>query len=83
MKSATLHIKTESADKLRAAAPALGLTASPAREIVGPGIEAVHLDPFTAAAFEMERKRARIGVDAMVSRIAGRAMRAAAQPVEA
>lgn len=79
----TLHIKAETADKLRAAAPALGFAASTAREIVGPGIEALHLDPFTAAAFELERKRARVGVDAMVSRIAGRVVRAAAQPVEA
>lgn len=45
-------IKSETADLIRQAAPALGLVANGAREIVGPGLEAVHLDPFAAVKFE-------------------------------
>lgn len=63
----TFNIKTETADALRnTLAPALGLKPSTRRVIVAPGVEALELDPFTAAAFERRRKAARKGVDSMI-----------------
>ena len=68
-------IKSETADALRAAAPALGLSASATRNVVAPGVELIVLDPFTAIKFENMRKTAKIGVDAMIKRIARNAMK--------
>ena len=68
----TYQIKAETADKIRAAAPALGLVASDRREIVAPGIEALHLDPFAAAALEAMRKRAKVSADVMICRVVGK-----------
>lgn len=66
----TFNIKTETADAMRTKlAPALGLKPSARRNIVAPGVEVMELDPFTAMRFETERKRAKIGVDAMIMRI--------------
>ena len=62
-------IKTETADKLRAAAPALGLVPSDTREIVGPGMELMHLNPFVAVEFDALRKAAKVSTDVMISRI--------------
>ncbi|QXN72308.1 hypothetical protein RCSALEM_80 [Rhodobacter phage RcSalem] len=65
----TYTIKAETADKLRAAAPALGMKPSPQREIVGPGMEALHLAPFAAVEFDLLRKAAKVSVDVMIGRI--------------
>lgn len=63
------NIKTDTADSLRAIAPALGLTATTDRVVVAPGVEQMELDPFVALAFERQRKAAKLGVDAMIMRI--------------
>lgn len=68
----TYHVKAETADKIRAAAAKLGLVASDRREIVAPGIEALHLDPFAAAKLEAMRKRAKVGAETMMSRVVGK-----------
>lgn len=68
----TFNIKTETADSLRAIAPALGLIANTSRNMIAPGVEVMELDPFTAMRFETDRKRAKIGVDAMIMRIVKR-----------
>ena len=68
----TYHIKSETAELIRAAAPALGLVASDRREIVAPGIEALHLEPFAAANLEAMRKRAKVSLDVMICRIVGK-----------
>ncbi len=68
----TLHITTQTADKLRRAAPALGLTLSDRREIVAPGIEALHLTDAEAMALETRRKAAKVSAEVMISRIAGK-----------
>ena len=65
----TYQIKTETADKLRAAAPKFGLVPSEKREIVAPGIEASHLNPFAAVEFEKRRKKAKVSPDVLISRI--------------
>lgn len=65
----TYTIKTETADKLREIAPALGLVASDAREIVGPGMELMHLNPFVAVEFDALRKAAKVSADVMIGRI--------------
>ncbi len=65
----TYQIKTETADLLRAAAPRLGLTPAPSREMVGPGLEALHLPDLTAAAFDMKRKAAKVSADVLIKRI--------------
>lgn len=65
----TYTIKAETADKLRAAAPALGLKPSDNREIVGPGMEALHLNPFAAVEFDLARKAAKVSADVMIGRI--------------
>ena len=62
-------IKTETADKLRAAAPALGMKPSPQRKIVGLGMEALHLAPFAAVEFDLRRKAAKVSADVMIGRI--------------
>lgn len=62
-------IKTETADKLRAVAPALGLVPSDNREIVGPGMELMHLNPFVAVEFDALRKAAKVSADVMIGRI--------------
>ena len=67
MKSYT--IKTETADKLRAVAPILGMVASDRREIVGPGVEMLHLNPFVAVEFDALRKAAKVSADVMIGRI--------------
>jgi hypothetical protein len=68
----TYHIKTETADRIRAAAPALGLVASDRREIVAPGIEALHLEPFAAAKLETMRKAAKVSAETMICRVIGK-----------
>lgn len=65
----TYIISTETADKIRAAAPALGPTPSADREIVGPGMEAMHLAPFAAVKFDAMRKAAKVSADVMIGRI--------------
>ena len=65
----TYTIKAETADKLRAAAPALGLKPSPRRELVGLGMEALHLAPFAAVEFDLLRKAAKVSADVMIGRI--------------
>lgn len=65
----TYTIKAETADKLRAAAPALGLKPSHHREIVGLGMEALHLAPFAAVQFDLLRKAAKVSADVMIGRI--------------
>lgn len=67
MKSYT--VKAETADKLRAVAPALGLKPSTDRQIVGPGLEVIHLPEFAAVKFDMLRKAAKVSADAMILRI--------------
>ena len=68
-------IKAETADALRAAAPALGLTVDTTKNVVAPGVELMVLDPFTAMKFDSMRETAKIGVDAMIKRIARNAMK--------
>lgn len=63
------QVKSETADMLREAAPRFGLVASQHREIVAPGIEAIHLDPFSAAAFDLFRKDKKISTDAAIRRL--------------
>ena len=65
----TYTIEAETAEKLRAAAPALGMKPSPQREIVGPGMEALHLAPFAAVEFDLLRKAAKVSADVMIGRI--------------
>ena len=67
MKSYT--IKTETADKLRALAPTMGMVASDRREIVGPGVEMLHLNHFVAVEFDALRKAAKVSADVMIGRI--------------
>ncbi|UUV43451.1 hypothetical protein RCEXPLORER_82 [Rhodobacter phage RcExplorer] len=69
IKVKTYTIKAETADKLRAAAPALGMKPSHQREIVGPGMEALHLAPFAAVEFDLLRKAAKVSADVMIGRI--------------
>lgn len=69
IKVKTYTIKAETADKLRAAAPALGMKPSPQREIVGPGMEALHLAPFAAVEFDLLLKAAKVSADVMIGRI--------------
>lgn len=65
----TYHIKTETADAIRAAAPKFNLVASTHNEIVAPGIEALHLKPFQAVKFNAFRKAKKLGVDAAILRL--------------
>ncbi|UUV43252.1 hypothetical protein RCCWILLIS_80 [Rhodobacter phage RcCWillis] len=65
----TYQIKSETADKLRAAAPAFGMVPSGKREIIAPGIEALHLNPFAAVEFEALRKAAKVSPDVLILRI--------------
>lgn len=63
------QIKSETADMLRDAAPRFGLVASQRREIIAPGIEALHLKPFDATAFDLFRKEKKISADAAIRRL--------------
>lgn len=65
----TYTIKSETADKLRAAAPVLGLKASPERDLIGPGVEQLHLNDFAALKFDKMRKTAKVSADVMIGRI--------------
>jgi hypothetical protein len=65
----TFNIKSETADMIRAAAPKLGMMASENREIVAPGVEALHLDAFAAVQFDARRKAAKVSADVMITRI--------------
>lgn len=62
-------IKTETADKLRAAAPLYGLKASPERDVIGPGLERLHLPEFAALKFDEMRKRAKVSADVLIGRL--------------
>lgn len=62
-------VKSETAEKLRNFAPALGLAPSDEREIVGPGIEAIHLPDRVAVEFDAMRKAAKVSADVLISRI--------------
>jgi len=66
----TYQIKAETADALRQAAPFLGLTPSPQRNVVAPGVEALHLPDAVAEKFEAYRKRSKVGADVAMTRIA-------------
>lgn len=65
----TYTIKSETADKLRAVAPALGLKPAANRETVEPGVEAIHLPVFAALKFDALRKAAKVSADVMIGRI--------------
>lgn len=65
----TYTIKTETADKLRSIAPAFGLNPSPERDLIGPGLERLHLPEFAALKFDAMRKAAKVSADVMIGRI--------------
>ena len=69
------QIKSETADRIRAAAESLGLVASDRREIVAPGVEVLHLEPFAAAKLETLRKAAKVSAEVMMNRIVGKVAR--------
>jgi hypothetical protein len=62
-------IKSETADKIRAYAPALGLQASQERDVIGPGLERLHLSEFAALKFDEMRKRAKVSPDVLIGRL--------------
>lgn len=64
----TYIIKSETGDKLRAAAPMLGLKPAP-RRVALDGTETLELPEFVALKFDSMRKAAKVSADVLIGRV--------------
>lgn len=65
----TIQVKSETADLIREAAPKFGMTPTSQREIVAPGIEAIHLNEFEHLALDKFRRAKKVSLETAIQRI--------------